>query len=852
MRASARLNILVACLLLSSGCVSQPEAGELYQQGVRALRDGNGVRALELARRAEKRCGPKAECRWRAHLLQAEVFLRSDQVKQAAAALQMEIPDKPEFAPLIARRTWLLGDVEFAQGHFDRSEQLLTRAIQLSDSARADDVGFNARLSQARLVFLLRHDREQAEAIFQSVAEEAARRQDAYDEAMALNGMGMIRLRESRYDEAIPWFRRTIAAAQQGGVQRLIAAGAQNLAICYSQLGDYEAAIDARQRAMRLLGEEGLPPYRMNLAWETGNTYLEQGNPDKAIESYWKALPLAVIPADKAKIYRSLASAYIEKQDWGHAEDSNRTAVSYADDEDSRPWSDRNAAAIEAGRGRYQKACELYLRTIQDAQKTPIVLWESYAALGRLYTLLKDYVRANTAFEKAIDVVDRNADRISVPDYRFTFFSRLIECYQHYVESLVQQRQYDRALEIADSSRARILLERLALHPHTEKPAARDYRSIARRSNSVLLFYWVAPEQSYLWVVTPDRVHPPYRLPSADVIERRVNQYRAFIEQRLGDPMAIESQAGRRLYESLIAPAAKWIPHNSRVILFPDGALNWLSFDTLPVYDKAGQGKPHYWIEDVRPVLGPSLAVLSAESSDRRIPQPVRSLLVIGDPVSPDPEFPKLGFAAKEIHAVEAQFPLAEKRTITGAAASPEAYRNARPGSFSLVHFSAHAVANRESPLDSAIILSGPRDRYKLYARDIRDIALQAKLVTVSACRSAGARAYLGEGLVGFTWAFLQAGARNVIAGLWDVTDRSTPAIMKTLYARVASGASPADALREAKLEMIHSTSFRRPYYWGPFETYTRDVQQFAAKYAPCGVRAQCASSWDLPVASHR
>jgi len=96
-------------------------------------------------------------------------------------------------------------------------------------------------------------------------------------------------------------------------------------------------------------------------------------------------------------------------------------------------------------------------------------------------------------------------------------------------------------------------------------------------------------------------------------------------------------------------------------------------------------------------------------------------------------------------------------------------------------------------------------------------------LVTISACRTAGARSYSGEGLVGFAWAFLGAGARNVIAGLWDVTDRSTPQIMSVIYSQLARGSQPSDALRQAKLALIHSgTAYRKPYYWGPFQLYTR------------------------------
>ena len=99
---------------------------------------------------------------------------------------------------------------------------------------------------------------------------------------------------------------------------------------------------------------------------------------------------------------------------------------------------------------------------------------------------------------------------------------------------------------------------------------------------------------------------------------------------------------------------------------------------------------------------------------------------------------------------------------------------------------------------------------------------LNADLVTVSACRSAGERAYSGEGLVGFAWAFLRAGAHRVIAGLWDVDDRSTARLMDSLYGGIKNGHSPARALREAKLALIEDGGqLARPYYWGPFQLFT-------------------------------
>ena len=148
----------------------------------------------------------------------------------------------------------------------------------------------------------------------------------------------------------------------------------------------------------------------------------------------------------------------------------------------------------------------------------------------------------------------------------------------------------------------------------------------------------------------------------------------------------------------------------------------------------------------------------------------------------------------------------------------PEAYRAAGPGRFSAIHFTAHAVANRESPLDSAVLLSGG----KLYAREVMDVPLTADLVTDLRLSRRGTTHYSGEGLVGFAWAFLRAGARHVIAGLWDVNDQSTAALMDVLYRELAAGKPPAAALRAAKLSLIASPgNLRKPYYWAPFQLYT-------------------------------
>jgi CHAT domain-containing protein len=116
---------------------------------------------------------------------------------------------------------------------------------------------------------------------------------------------------------------------------------------------------------------------------------------------------------------------------------------------------------------------------------------------------------------------------------------------------------------------------------------------------------------------------------------------------------------------------------------------------------------------------------------------------------------------------------------------------------------------------------------------------LSADVVTMAACRSAGTKAYAGEGLVGLAWAFLHAGARNVVATLWDVNDRSTAQLMSVFYSRLGQGAKPAVALHEAKVELMRANAaWQKPWYWGAFQHYAGRSPEPARRLGAAGRRA--------------
>ncbi len=74
---------------------------------------------------------------------------------------------------------------------------------------------------------------------------------------------------------------------------------------------------------------------------------------------------------------------------------------------------------------------------------------------------------------------------------------------------------------------------------------------------------------------------------------------------------------------------------------------------------------------------------------------------------------------------------------------------------------------------------------------------------------------------MGLSWAFLRAGAHNVIAALWEASDVSTEQLMDKFYDELNKGESPDVALRTAKLSLLRSgNAFRKPFYWAPFQLY--------------------------------
>ena len=624
----------------------------------------------------------------------------------------------------------------------------------------------------------------------------------------------MLRMLSSRYDEAIPLFEVAHAKFDQEGARFGLRAVDNNLAICYGRLGDFERALSYRQTLTKLIPPSVL---QANNVGEMGSLYLDVQQPQKALPYYREALQLARKyghSSDTARWAGNLTLALAAVSQWEEAEKALAEARELGPEPRSLVFLNIAEAEIAIGRGHFADARELCERVIRSNPQNTNAIWTAYADIGKAWTGEGNREQGDKAFEKAIGVIEASQSLLSGDDYRMMFLARLIQFYQDYVDLLIARGEPVKALKVADSSRARLLAEAFSKSEDRQRVGpVTDFQLKARSSGRTWLSYWLSPKQGYLWVVSASKTRV-LLIPGSDAITPLVEQYRGFIEGAMRDPMTDESEAGRKLYEMLIAPAAEDLPKNAAVMIVPDGPLHQLSFDTLPVY---GAGKPHYWLADVDAAIAPSFGLFRSPQSIRGRPRPA---LLFGDALSPTAAYPRLRFAAQELAGASKQLSARGTKLVTGKDVRPEVWRELKPDDYSIIHIAAHAEENRARPLESALILS-PGKGYRMLARDLISVPVSADLVTISACRSSGARVYAGEGLVGLTWAFLHAGARSVIAGLWDVSDESTALLMNELYSGIAKGDAPATALREARLSLLTSP-YSKPYYWGPFQCYVR------------------------------
>jgi CHAT domain-containing protein len=403
--------------------------------------------------------------------------------------------------------------------------------------------------------------------------------------------------------------------------------------------------------------------------------------------------------------------------------------------------------------------------------------------------------------------------------------------------------------------------------------------------DTALLEFVLGDRRSYLWVVTGDSV-ASFELAKRAVIDEAVLKVNTLItarnqiikgetpqqtEQRIKEAENKYLAAASALSQILFGSVGP-LPASKRLLIVPDGKLQYISFAALPLLTTADQpasseasknGSGYQPLITKYEVVNlPSASVMATmrRNLQGRTPAP-KMVAVLADPVftRDDPRLkqrrtqeqkipaqrssrrnferamkaagraadetgiPRLFFSQREADSILESAGGQFTKIALGFEASRSAAISGELSQYRIIHFSAHGLLNDKHSELSGIILTlidkrgQPQDGF-LTLTDIYSLNLPAELAVLSACQTALGKEVRGEGLISLTRGFMYAGAARVVASLWKVDDAATADLMIHFYkCLLKEGQRPAEALRNAQLEMRKQKRWQSPYFWAAF-----------------------------------
>ena len=314
-----------------------------------------------------------------------------------------------------------------------------------------------------------------------------------------------------------------------------------------------------------------------------------------------------------------------------------------------------------------------------------------------------------------------------------------------------------------------------------------------------VLLYYVAPDETVLFLLRPGRAPVVYRIPlSRTELQREVNKLRRDLANSYYHRRA--RAVLQELFTQLIGPVVAQLSDTDRLTIIPHGPLHELPFESLllgamsgrsalAAGDQASQPSQRQEQRSRKnplnhlPTLGdrwhvtiaPSLSALhTVRERKHKRDREARHRRARG--AKPDDRIPFLGIAsgknldtAPEVRQAGTLFGPASKLSLR-TDGSRDTYRNyaGRAAHILLSTHGTHVAQSRFGYLD---LTAKEGHAVRLTASEIATRPLVAELVTLAACETARGIAMLSDERLDLSRAFLIAGADAILATRWRVPD---------------------------------------------------------------------------------
>ena len=503
----------------------------------------------------------------------------------------------------------------------------------------------------------------------------------------------------------------------------------------------------------------------------------------------------------------------------------------------------------------YQKGFETAFRLLRETGKEEYREYSLYFAARSQNQVLLEGLRKQNARSFA-DIPDALIEREN------TLRNRITEL-QRQLSSLADSRQSvdsTRHFSLSDSlfhTRRKLEDHIRQLESSYPRYHSLKYRSPVLKSKELqdrllapgetMIQYFFGTDQLFAIVLTKENF--AIRTLGADsLIRPKIEQYRHKLPETESAAAFAEESMG--LYDHLLAPLNELFAGKDLLII-PAGPLHYLPFESL-VTSRPGRGEStfsrlSYLMNRYSISYAPSPSYLDLKrrgsakrednggekflgfapgfsdiSGDRKrelypeydrpilsLPLSKREIREIGELINKDRGF----FSFLRPNKEKADLFLEES-------ARESTFKKLPLSSYDYIHLATHAYVSEDQSRQSGILFAPTENGNEdgtLHASEIYTLRLNARLVTLSACRTGTGPLAEGEGIMSLSRAFQYAGARNLLVSLWNVDDRATAELMIAFYRRMVSGESLQKSLSHTKRKMIESRRYAHPKYWAPF-----------------------------------
>lgn len=365
------------------------------------------------------------------------------------------------------------------------------------------------------------------------------------------------------------------------------------------------------------------------------------------------------------------------------------------------------------------------------------------------------------------------------------------------------------AFETLQRFRARTLGERISASGRSRATAAPSFSLAAfqrrgLRPGEVFVDVQAGRDTTVVFAVTRDTVRA-WGASRQDDLAGRLGRLGRLVADPTAETPELRASAAASLGAELFGPAAAEVARARRVVV----AAGSLAQYPLGCLTAPGAAAPLV-VERELDLMPSAALLLRARSATRPADTHRRALLAVAfvrddaGHIIPD--------AAKEARWLAGRFADADARIDDRQAL---ARLTASLGGYQALHFATHMRENRPRPWQSAMYLGGTREHpVWLTAADVARLRAPVQLCVLAGCTSLGGQGYIKETLQGLSTAWLVAGARTVVATLWNADDEATKALVRAFYEELSRGRTASEALRAAQTAIRETPRWSAPYFW--------------------------------------